>query len=100
MSERHMSVPTPPVLDLDRLRDANFTIRAQGAKGPVLVHYDPARFTGGICYLVGEVWAIYGPLPFGEFVSSLGARDIHVPDSDDLARWVCACSGQAPREVH
>lgn len=99
MSETTMYVPTPPVLDHERLADASYTIRGGGANGPVLIHYDPALGAGAICYLVGEVWAIYGPLAFGEFVASLEARGVHVGESDDHARWIAACTPLAAHQT-
>lgn len=98
MNAKTMSVPIPPALDHARLADANFTIRGRSPKGPVLAHFDPVGQAGGICYLIGEVWAIYGPMPFGEFVASLGTRGIQVDDTDDLARWVTACTAM-PADV-
>lgn len=92
MSERALSVPTPPALDQRRLQDATYTIRASSPSGPVLAHYDPAQQAGGICYLTGEIWAIYGPVGFGQFIATLGGRGIQVNDSDDLARWVATCT--------
>lgn len=72
MSAKTVTVPMPPALSHERLSDPNYTIHAISPKGPVLAHYDPVMLAGGICYLVGDLWAIYGPLPFGEFVASLG----------------------------
>lgn len=92
MSESKLYTPMPPELDHQRLQDAGFTIRGTSPNGPVLAHYDPVRLAGGICYLAGEIWAIYGPIDFGQFVATLGGRQIQMNDSHDLARWVVTCT--------
>lgn len=100
MSDTTMHVPIPPALDHRLLREPAYTIRAHSPGGAVLLHYDPNRHCAGVCYLANEVWAIWGPLPFAEFTSSLRERGIRVDDGDDLARWIAACSPVPSGELH
>ena len=53
--ERKMYVPEPPALNAARLTDPTYTIRGLSERGSVLVHFDPARNCGGVCFLAGEV---------------------------------------------
>lgn len=98
--ERKMYVPEPPALNAARLTDPTYTIRGLSERGSVLVHFDPARNCGGVCFLAGEVWAVWGPMTFGEFVSSLGSRGIRIADCDDLARWVLSCTSVPGEATH
>lgn len=100
MTDSTMHVPIPPALDNRLLRDPVYTIRGHAPGGPILAHYDPHRSCGGVCHLASEVWAIYGPLPFHEFVASLRERAIHVDESEDLARWIAACTPVPSRTAH
>lgn len=90
--ESKLTVPHPPSLSFERLQDPSYTIRGNSQDCSVLVHYDPARSCGGVCFLAGEIWSIWGPLPFGAFVAALGGRGIQIPDGEGLARWVMACT--------
>ena len=98
--ETRMTVPHPPALNPSRLKDPALTVRASGDAGPVLVHYDPAGQCGAVLHLLGEVWSIWGPLPFAEFVASLGERGIRIADGEDLVRWVTACSASPSGTAH
>ena len=95
-----LSVPRPPSLDQTRLADPVYTVRGMAPGSGVLVHYDPLRACGGVCFLAAEMWAIWGPMPFGAFVAALGGRDIQIPDSDELARWVLACTSVPGEATH
>lgn len=95
-----MHVPRPPQLSAERLKQPDYTIRARGPGGPVLAHYDPETQAGAVLHLMGELWAVYGPIPYAEFVATLGERGITVNDGDDLARWVTACSATPTGSAH
>ena len=98
--DRKMIVPEPPALDAARLSDPAYTIRGESSSGSVLVHFDPTRASGGVCFLAGEVWAIWGPMQFGEFVAALGNRGIRIVDGKELARWVLACTSAPGAATH
>lgn len=94
---RRMDLPAPPVLDPERLQEEAYTVRGQSNAGKVIVHYDPFRICGGVFFFAAEVWSIWGPLPFHEFVAALDSRGIQIAESDSLERWVAACSVNAQR---
>lgn len=92
MTAQRLFVPDPPRVDPLRLQSPRYTMRGMSEAGGVLVHFDPAQHVGAVFFLAVECWAIYGPIAFEGFVQSLKDRQIVVPDSDDLATWVAACS--------
>lgn len=100
MTARKQSTVIPRAPHPDTLRDPQLTIL--DSSGTCLICYCPRHRCGAIYHIEIAVWSMEQPIGFSEFLRALKARNLIVEDSEDLQRWIDACtaSGHAPGSVH
>jgi hypothetical protein len=84
------SLQLPKVPSATTLRDPRYTIL--DASGTRLVTWCPREQSGGVCHLEPRIWATLWPIDFASFLRWLSDRGVHMEQSEDLARWVDACT--------
>lgn len=95
MSNNAMATPLPRAPHPDTLRDPSHTILDRS--GTRLLCWCPRHMCGAIYTIEAMIWGMEAPITFGEFLQALEHRNL-LPEAgtDDLARWVEACTQPAP----
>jgi hypothetical protein len=92
--EQTTKVHAPPILRPEWLQ-ADPRRLIQSECGGYLVAYDPHGNSGAVYQREAGVWILYGPISIGEFLQSLSARRIHLPDGMDVHLWMDGAMGAA-----
>lgn len=85
------SIPQPAIPDLDLLRDqGRFYTTPDGG---LSLAYDTHSLTGLMYDTNSRRWGITTHITFTEWVQLLvRVGGIRLPESEEVSRWVCACS--------
>lgn len=89
---RSAFIAPPPVLDPAILREPERSILGAWVGLNVLVTYDPTRLVGGIYIPLSRSWLVIGPMPLGDYLSTLGGMGVVIAPSDDFDKWILAAS--------
>jgi|SRR6185312_12763933 len=76
------------------LRDPRYTIMDD--TGLRLVTWCPRSRAGGVYHAEARIWATVWPVAFGDFLRWLHTRGVAMDHSEDLARWIDACTLSVP----
>lgn len=95
MSNNTMATALPRAPHPDTLRNPSYTILDRS--GTRLLCWCPRHMCGAVYAIEAMVWSMQSPLSFGEFLQALEQQNLlPEPGTDDLARWVEACTQTPP----
>lgn len=80
----------PQAPDRATLQDPRYTIL--DATGTRLVTWCPRNRAGSIYHAEARIWSTIWPVTFGDFMQWLETRGVCMDTSDDLDRWIEACT--------
>jgi|GEM_PF-2305874 len=86
-------IGAPRAPHAETLQSGDYTILS--SDGARLVCWCPRHQCGAVYHIAARVWAMQTPVSFAEFLEALRTNNIVVEQTDDLARWVEACTATA-----
>ena len=91
MTARRLNLNAPPYFPAGHFDAPERAIL--DTSGDVIASYCHQTQTGGIYRIGTQHWVLTGPVTLPEFLTALDARNITLPDGEDLQRWLDAAAG-------
>lgn len=93
MTTAKLNLPCPPYLPAGHFNNPARSI--MDTSGDLIATYCAQTATGAIFRLGSQSWVLTGPVSLDEFLAALPTMQIHLPDGEDLQRWL-DCVGTDP----
>jgi hypothetical protein len=91
MTARSLNLNAPPYFPAGHFDAPERAI--PDTSGDVIASFCHQTQTGGIYRIGTQHWVLTGPVTLHEFLTALDARNITLPDGEDLQRWLDAVAG-------